>query len=231
MDLYPAVLAFLKDHGLHKTATMLEREADCQIPVEAHPNLLDLFASHLKRSRESEESDGPPSKRQAPAKSDDSDSDSDSDDDESDDDSDDSDESAKPAAASKPAAAAPGAGAGGDKDSDSDSDDDAFGEPMRRDGLIADDRRLGAGSDEGAYLGWCRTVLPPSKDTNGSAVDKWEVEVKSDEVEVRHSCSTDGDRGVATVFLVPARSYEIRSRCRNSAGWSRWSQPLIIKTP
>ena len=30
---------------------------------------------------------------------------------------------------------------------DSDSDDDAFGEPMRRDGLIADDRRLGAGSD------------------------------------------------------------------------------------
>ena len=60
MDLYPAVLAFLKDHGLHKTATMLEREADCQIPVEAHPNLLDLYASHLKRSRESEESDGPP---------------------------------------------------------------------------------------------------------------------------------------------------------------------------
>ena len=109
MDLYPAVLAFLKDHGLHKTATMLEREADCQIPVEAHPNLLDLYASHLKRSRESEESDGPPSKRQAPAKSDDSDSDSDSDDDESDDDSDDSDESAKPAAASKPAAAAPAA--------------------------------------------------------------------------------------------------------------------------
>ena len=43
MDLYPAVLAFLKDHGLHKTATMLEREADCQIPVEAHPNLLDLY--------------------------------------------------------------------------------------------------------------------------------------------------------------------------------------------
>ena len=27
---------------------------------------------------------------------------------------------------------------------DSDSDDDAYGEPMRRDGLIADDRRLGA---------------------------------------------------------------------------------------
>ena len=51
MDLYPAVLAFLKDHGLHKTATMLEREADCQIPVEAHPNLLDLYAAHLKRSR------------------------------------------------------------------------------------------------------------------------------------------------------------------------------------
>jgi len=114
---------------------------------------------------------------------------------------------------------------------ESDSDDDAFGEPSRRDGLIADDRRLGAGSDEGAYLGWCRTVLPPSKDTNGSAVDKWEVEVKSEEVEVRHSCSTDGDKGVATIFLVPARSYEIRSRCRNSAGWSRWSQPLIIKTP
>ena len=45
---------------------------------------------------------------------------------------------------------------------DSDSDDDAYGEPARRDGLIADDRRLGAGSDEGAYLGWCRCVLPPS---------------------------------------------------------------------
>ena len=48
MDLYPAVLAFLKDHGLHKTATMLEREADCQIPVEAHPNLLDPVSyTHL----------------------------------------------------------------------------------------------------------------------------------------------------------------------------------------
>ena len=114
---------------------------------------------------------------------------------------------------------------------DSDSDDDAFGEPARRYGLIADDRRLGACSDEGAYLGWCRVILPPSKDTNGSPVDKWEVEVKSDEVEVRHSCSTDGDKGVATIFLVPARSYEIRSRCRNSAGWSRWSPPLPIKTP
>ena len=100
---------------------------------------------------------------------------------------------------------------------ESDSDDDAFGEPARRDGLIADDRRLGACSDEGAYLGWCRVVLPPSKDTNGSAVDKWEVEVKSEEVEVRHSCSTDGDKGIATIFLVPARSYEIRSRCRNGA--------------
>ena len=53
-------------------------------------------------------------------------------------------------------------------------------------------------------------------------VDKWEVEVKSEEVEVRHSCSTDGDKGVATVFWYPP-TYEIRSRCRNSAGWSRWS--------
>ena len=56
MDLYPAVLAFLKDHGLHKTATMLEREADCQIPVAAPEPARPLCRdTQQKRSRESEE--------------------------------------------------------------------------------------------------------------------------------------------------------------------------------
>ena len=117
---------------------------------------------------------------------------------------------------------------------ESDSDDDAFGRTNEKRWLNCGGTtgRLGAGSEEGAYLGWCRVYCRRRKIRTVPTVDKWEVEVKSEEVEVRHSCSTDGDKGVATIFLVPARSYDIRSRCRNSAGWSLVvSASLIIKTP
>ena len=116
---------------------------------------------------------------------------------------------------------------------DSDSDDDSYGEPHRQDPLCGDvGRRLGACSDEGGYLGWCSLVLPPTKDANGAPVDAWEVEVKSEVSCVRHSCAlADDGTGAATVFLVPARTYDLRGRCSNRAGWSRWSPPRQIKTP
>ena len=103
-----------------------------------------------------------------------------------------------------------------------------------------DDWRLGAADDEGGRLGWCALAAPLPAETNGDAVDAVELELastrrdgesKKERVVVIQPVRVD-DAAKARVFLLPGRSYVVRSRARNRAGWSPWADiPKTFDTP